>query len=391
MFVIIDGSGLMCTQYYGTLPEEVRYNQKSFGTPEAYEEALKNALPKSYYPDGSFEYTNGVQGYLQSLLSILYRFKPEHIAVCFDASRAKTFRREMSADYKAQRSKTPEPLSMQMRLAKKLTEELGIPMLEHERFEADDFAGTLAKRYACENEEVRLLTKDRDYFQLIDDHIHGWIMQPDKKIEELVDKYGECNSAPLGSYEYTPEIVESEIGVGPNLIVDWKALAGDPSDNIPGVKGVGDKAAIPLLKAYGSLMDIYDNVPDAGNIQAIEVVKRMWKQDFGIARPPVQALIDGKDSAFLSEQLATIKTDVPEELWIKGADGRTGLSRFETPDFSNGLGNFGKLELIGSSFGMDSLTEQTHDFNAGVDYIAWVEQKRAERENEKNAEERDDI
>ena len=302
MFIVIDGSALVCQQYYGSLPEEIKYAKT-----EEEKEELYDLLPHS--DDGV--YTNAVCGYLQTLLGLLYYQGADHIAVCFDASREGTFRRQIYPEYKAQRTPSPYPLSQQMQTCKELTQELGIKMLQSVEYEADDFAGTLAKTFES-REPVVLLTKDRDYLQLIDDNVHVWLPQPAEKLELLRETYGNSELCPPGYQEYTKEIVFREIGVRPDQIVDWKGISGDPSDNLPGVKGVADKTAIPLLEEYGNLEAIYAAIDRCQNDPAAEkALFESWKEKYGLKRNPIKAFKEGRDLGLLCKELAKIKTDVP--------------------------------------------------------------------------------
>lgn len=310
MFVIIDGSALMCVEYYGSLPDEV----KAAKTDEE-KEASYDYIP---HTDVGM-YTNGINGFLGVVTGILLNQRPDHIAVCFDRSRDTTFRREMFSDYKAQRPQTPFPLSQQMREMQKICSRIGIPVFMSEKYEADDYAGTLAKKF--ENEDnVVLLTKDRDYFQLVTDNTHGWILQSPSKLEHLYETYSTCTEfdVPDRCYEYTPEVIEGELGIRPDQVADWKGLAGDPSDNIPGVKGVADKSAVPLLQEYGNIEGIYEAIDACQTKEDADALLAYWKTELGIFRPSVvfKALSEGRDQAFLCRELATIKTDIPikEEL-----------------------------------------------------------------------------
>lgn len=354
MFAVIDGSALMCVQYYGSLPEEIKYAK----TPEE-----KDALYEQYLPhtkDGT--YTNGLNGFFSSLLGLLCYQGVEHIAVCFDRSRESTFRKQIYPEYKAQRQETPFPLAQQMHLAKQLTRRLGITVLESPEFEADDYAGTLAKTFESQ-EPVMLLTKDRDYFQLLSDNTHAWISQPLAKLEVLREKYGNCPNCPPGYHEYTPEIVYSEIGVRVDQITDWKGLSGDPSDNLPGVKGVADKSALPLLKEYGSMEGIYRAL-DACNTEADrKALAAHWKEDLGILRPPIKALMENREMGFLCKQLAEIKTDVPIDAHLEA---------YESP------ADFYPFVQLAEEFHLEYLQEMIDNLSRMYDEAAQIQDNAAE-------------
>lgn len=302
MFIVIDGSALMCQQYYGSLPESIK-----FAKTDEEKEAHYNEIPHT--EDGL--YTNAICGYLQTLLGLLYYQGADHIAVCLDTSRETTFRRQIYPEYKAQRQPTPFPLVQQLQMIRSITRELGIQVLESPEFEADDYAGTLARKFEGV-EQVCLLTKDRDYLQLVDDNVHVWLPQPLEKLERLREKYGISESCPPGYHEYTKEIVFDEIGVWPEQITDWKGISGDPSDNLPGVKGVADKTAIPLLEEYGTLEAIYGAIDACMDDEKKEKeLVDYWKEKYLLKRSPMKNLKEGKDLGLLCKELAKIKTDVP--------------------------------------------------------------------------------
>jgi DNA polymerase-1 len=235
-----------------------------------------------------------------------------------------------------------------MQTAKIITKTLGIPVLEGEEFEADDYAGTLAKTFE-DIEPIKLLTKDRDYFQLLTENIHGWILQSPAKIEELVAKYGPSASCPLGCYEYSPKTVLSEIGVKPYQIADWKGISGDPSDNIPGIKGVSDKTAIPLLKEYKTLEGINQAILKAcATEEGKKSLLSYWKS-LGIKRDPLQLMMEGMEKGIFCKNLAVIKTDVPID---------NKLQSYVTPSFQNEQGLYGKFTEIALQYGMLPLQEE---------------------------------
>jgi 5'-3' exonuclease len=173
--------------------------------------------------------TNAVHGFVKHLLTALKTFEPTHVICCWDMG-STTFRNELFADYKANRKEPPTELIPQFDLAKEVVDALNIPNVGFEGFEADDCIGTLAKKYHA-HADVFILTGDQDILQLIDD-----------RITVILLKKG------IGNYEvYDLKTLIEEKGLTPQQIVDLKALMGDPSDNYPGVKGIGMKTAIKLL------------------------------------------------------------------------------------------------------------------------------------------------
>ena len=230
-------------------------------------------------PDGMP--TNGVYGFLSILRKLLDEEKPEAVCVAFDL-KALTFRHLRYEGYKAQRKGMPEELAVQMPILKQVLVAMGILRLELEGFEADDLLGTVAAK--CENNgwECRIVTGDKDSFQLISETTH---------VCHVKSRMGQTTTT-----EYTPELFFEEYGFEPKCIIDLKALMGDASDNIPGVPGVGEKTAMALVQKYKHLETIY------AELDTLDVKEGMRKK-----------LREGKDSAFLSFELATIHTDAPIE------------------------------------------------------------------------------
>ena len=241
-----------------------------------------HAMSKSGFKAPNGEPTGAVFGFANMITSLLDREKPDFIAAAFDTS-APTFRHEKYDGYKAHRDEFPEELIPQMPRIKDFLRHIGVPVLELPGFEADDIIGTLAKQAGALGYEVRCLTSDKDYFQLVDDRI--CILRPGKDAN-VYD-------------EYRREQVKEKMGVYPEQIIDLLALIGDASDNIPGVKGIGEKTAQPLIEKYGSVDKLYESIEDIER----ETVKKK--------------LMEGKDSAILSKELVTIHTEVPLPLSLQ--------------------------------------------------------------------------
>ena len=238
-------------------------------------------------PDGTP--TNAVFGFLTILRRLLELEKPEALAVTFDL-KAPTFRHKQYAEYKAQRKPMPEELAAQIPLLKDVLDAMGVRRLELEGWEADDLLGTVGKICEGENWRCTIVTGDKDSFQLITDTTHVCHVKSRMGKTETID--------------YSPAVFREEYGFEPVHMVDLKALMGDASDNIPGVPGVGEKTALDLLHRFGTLEDIYRD------LDALDVTPGVRKK-----------LAAGRDSAFLSYDLATIRTDAPisftpgEALW----------------------------------------------------------------------------
>lgn len=303
MFIVIDGSSLMCVAYYGNLPNEVKLAKTEEEKESAYQYLEQNS---------NGIYTNGIKVFINVLLNILEEQNPSHLAICFDESRDATFRRQIYPDYKAQRPKSPDPLSRQMRNIRNILKASKIPVLSSQLYEADDFAGSLCKTFE-RTTPMRFLTKDRDYLQLISPNTKGWMMtSSEEKWNELCNKYGypKENDVPFGCYEFDEKVVEGEYGIHPNQITDWKGISGDASDNLPGIKGVSDKSSIPLLQHYGTLENIQIAISDAKVMGTTEQLKEFWKNNLGIKRPPIALMEEHQKEGMLCKELATIKTDL---------------------------------------------------------------------------------
>jgi ribonuclease HI len=220
--------------------------------------------------------TNAVFGFTRMLLGLLQENRPDYLAVVFDRPREETFRRGIYPEYKANRDAMPEDLALQVPYIRKVLTVLNVPALEAPGFEADDVIATLARRYAAEGTEVTVVTGDKDLMQIVGDGI------------SLLDTMQDKRSG--------PQDVHKRFGVPPALVPDVLGLAGDTSDNIPGVPGIGEKTAAELVRRFGSLEGVLQ-----------------WK-----------SLVNGKkrrenlrahqDQARLSKALATVRCDVPLEV-----------------------------------------------------------------------------
>lgn len=221
--------------------------------------------------------TWAVHGFFSSLFDQIERQKPDMLAVCFDLSDP-TFRHIEYDQYKANRAAMPDDLAVQWPIIKEGVSTFEIPLLELAGYEADDVIGTVAKQAAAQGRRVIILTGDRDAFQLVDGD--------NSSIEiHLTTKDGLVNCG--------RQQVFDRMGIWPEQVVDFKALCGDSSDNIPGVKGIGEKGAQQLLSAYQTLDGVYEHLEE---IKSASLKKK---------------LIDGKEIAYISQRLATIRLDVP--------------------------------------------------------------------------------
>ncbi|MFW0787590.1 DNA polymerase I [Gordonia sp. CPCC 206044] len=203
------------------------------------------ALPAENFKTATGQTTNAVYGFTSMLINLLRDEEPTHIAAAFDVSR-KTFRSEMFPDYKAQRSKSPDEFNGQVDLTKEVLDALGVQVMAIEGYEADDIIATLATQAEAEGFRVLVVTGDRDSLQLVDDSVT--VLYPRKGVSDLT--------------RFTPEEVEKKYGLTPRQYPDYAALRGDPSDNLPGIPGVGEKTASKWIREYGSLAGLVDHVDE---------------------------------------------------------------------------------------------------------------------------------
>lgn len=256
--------------------------------------------------------TNAVYGFTTMLIKILEK-KPDIIAIAFDRA-APTFRHKEYAAYKATRQKAPPTLYEQMPLVRKMAQAFGIPVLEMDGYEADDLIGTMARRAEEKGYDVDIYTGDMDALQLVDDKVK--VQRTMRGITDIVS--------------FDEKEVEKRYGIRPDQVVDYKAIRGDTSDNIPGIKGIGEVGAVKLLQEFGTLDKVLEN---ADKITAPALRKKVE---------------EGVESAKLSRRLATIVTDAPVDLDIdKMKTHETDWSRvipaFEEFEFTSLIKKYGGM------------------------------------------------
>lgn len=247
-----------------------------------------HALPDFSTQDG--QPTGALYGLCLMLLSIIDDLQPDEIAACFDLS-APTHRHEMFADYKAHRPDTDEALIKQIARARDVLDAFAIPYFEQEGFEADDLLGTIAEQMKeDEDTQVVIASGDHDTLQLVDDQ-KTLVYTQRRGIKDTV--------------LYDEEGVEEKYGFGPEYLPDFKGLQGDSSDNIPGIKGVGEKTATRVIENFGHLEDVYKKLEE--NEDDVDFV------DAGLTTRFINLLREGQDQAMFSKELATIRLDAPIE------------------------------------------------------------------------------
>jgi DNA polymerase I len=259
-----------------------------------------HALPPDLRaPSG--ELTNASYGFTLMLLTVLEEEKPDYIIVAFD--KGPSFRAATYAGYKAHRERMPDEMRGQMVRIRQIVEAFGMPIVELEDYEADDLLGTLSRKAEEQGLDVLIVTGDRDALQLVDDQIT--VLTSGRRFSDTI--------------RYTPELVREKYGLEPGKLIDLKALVGDRSDNIPGVKGVGEKGATTMLQDYETLDGIYEHLD--------ELTSRYQK-----------ALTEGRQDAYLSRELGRIVRNAPVTLDLQHAQASTGFDREKVLDLMQGLG-----------------------------------------------------
>lgn len=270
-----------------------------------------------YLSSRSGQPTGAIYGFLNIMQSLLDEENPEALAIAFD-EKGPTFRHEAYEGYKATRKPMPEDLATQMPILKEILGAMNIPMYSLSGWEADDILGTAGRICGENGWDCVVVTGDRDSLQLVDDHV---------TVKLVTTKGGKTQAV-----NYTPDVFREEYGFAPKGLIDLKALMGDSSDNYPGVPGVGEKTAKELMQKFGSLDAVYENAEDESLKPAVR-----------------RKLAEGKDSAYQSYDLATIRLDapvdfVPENNVRKPWDREAVLKLFRTLEFGRLIEKYRLLE-----------------------------------------------
>jgi DNA polymerase-1 len=283
-------------------------------------------------------------GFFKCLLEVIATQQPQAVAVAFDLG-SPTFRHQADDTYKAGRAETPEDFIPDLENLYELLQSLNLPILTAPGYEADDVLGTLAQKAAASGYRVKILSGDRDLFQLID---------ADKEITVLNFTPEALKRSTNSIAEFKAEEVKEKLGVFPTQVVDFKALCGDKSDNIPGVKGIGEKTAVQLLNTYNSLEEIYAAIDD-------------------IKGATQKKLITGKEDAEKSRYLAKIVCDVPLEIdWedcqLTGFDNSLLIPILEKLEFKRFLETINEIQL---KFGGEVVENKVSEIIAETDDDLW--------------------
>ncbi|TVP84347.1 MAG: flap endonuclease [Alkalicoccus sp.] len=284
-FVLIDGFNLLSRAYfataYGKDPENLPKNQKG-------------------------RYINAARVFFAKLNQLEEKLGATNMTVAWDGKRKDTLRNQEYAFYKAQRQDLPEPLIDQYHLASEILEELGIHQLQVDGYEADDIIGTFSTHFTGGRSYI--YSNDRDLFQLLSESTDQLFM---KKKQE---------------HHFTEKDFRQEYGIAPAQWIEVKALLGDPSDNIPGCPGVGEKSALPLIKQYGSIEELYKKLPELDPL-----FKRYKKK-----------LEDGEESVKISRELVTIETNIEAVRSIAEKDTELPAAGGRSPEI---LGEYGLIKI----------------------------------------------
>ncbi len=316
--MLIDGNSIINRAFYGVRPLSTR-----------------DGIP-----------TNAVYGFLNILLKLLDEEAPDALAVTFDR-RAPTFRHQMYPGYKATRHPMPDDLAAQMPILKDVLDAMNIPRYELDGWEADDLLGTLSARNTERGWTTVVVTGDKDSLQLIDQSV---------TVKLVTTRMGQTTTRDM-----TPEAFRAEYGFEPIHIIDLKALMGDASDNIPGVKGIGEKTAMGLVRMYGSIQRLYEEMPAVLTAPQTPAKPAM-----------VRKLAEGKEDAAFSYTLATIRRDAPlsfqpEDALRREPDGPALRELFLRLEFSK------LLDKLGLSSPGSAAPAAGAGFDAGADRQVFAE------------------
>ena len=275
--------------------------------------------------------TSAIMGFMNSLLDLIKREKPDHLAVCFDKGGSK-IRSEMYSEYKANRDETPEAILIAIPYIQKILESMHIPVIVKDGFEADDIIGTIAKQAEKENFKTYMVTPDKDFAQLVSENI---FMYRPARMGNGIEVWG------------IPEIQEKFEIKSPEQVIDYLGMMGDSVDNIPGLPGVGDKTAKKFLKEFGSMENLFNNLD---KLQ-------------GKLREKIEA---NKELGIISKKLATIITDVPVKFNAKDYELKTpnieaSIGIFEELEFRRIQENFKKIFVLKKEFGVTENIEKSKE------------------------------
>lgn len=306
--LLVDGSSMLSTAYYGNLPKSVLFSKTVDEQIEHFNDILHTS-------DGL--YTNGMYVMLKQLFKLKEYLNPDYMVVAFDKSR-NTFRRtELGAEfYKANRKPTPSPLSNQFIQIEEFLDDIGIKVVYDDNYEADDLIASYANKFASDDVDVIIHSKDHDFMQLVSSHVRLFRPVSDSVIKKFksvltVDELNSCLIMDCGKpmIVYDSYIVKKDTGVFPYQITDLLAIAGDAGDGIPGCRGVSSAAPL-LLDNYLDIDEIYNAIDTCTDVKSEKELAAFWKNELHISRSPLKALKADRENVILSKKLATMKRDI---------------------------------------------------------------------------------
>ena len=276
------------------------------------------------------ELTNAVYGFTTMLLGVIADEKPDYLAVAFDVGR--TFRHEQFDGYKSTRAKMPEEMAVQVPRIRQLIETLNIPIFEIEGYEADDLIGALSRQAVTQGVDCLIISGDRDLFQLVNDHVRVRYTPGGPKPKTTI---------------YDVRAVEERYGLSPSQVIDYKALVGDTSDNIPGVPGIGDKTATTLLQTFGTLDSLLARLPEVKPPRARE------------------AIAAHRTQIELARQLSTIITDLPVTLDLSACrtrdfDRQRVVALFRELEFKSLIERLPQSDAAPAAADMEAAADEQH-------------------------------
>ncbi len=328
-----------------------------------------HALPPFTTKEGVL--VNAVYGFANILLKVLKDIKPDYITVCFDVAK-KTFRNDIYKDYKANREKAPQELYNQFAMVRELIEAFNMTSYGVKGYEADDLIGTIVKLTPEKDIEDIIVTGDMDALQLVDNNTKVYTLRKGMADTMIYDIEG----------------VKAKYGFGPEQVVDYKALRGDPSDNIPGVKGIGEKTATNLIQEFGNLETIYKFIDKVNKLDEVKQKDELKSKN---VKPGIfTKLVEFRQDAFLSKKLATIKQDVKIDFDLKNTkvvpfDAQRVVQLFQAWNFKSLINRIpaaekiitkGQVSLFKNRQEQQDKLNQSEDFEIRQGYILIDTQKK---------------
>lgn len=304
--MVIDGSGLVATLVYGSLSD--------FNKAAKLDVDQINNIVNACFRHGNGHVTENVGQAVGKVLNLCRQFECSHCVVLFDKSSATTFRKQMYPAYKAQRQR-PDAIKDEIAVVKCILNKVGIPAFWSDKYEADDLAGSIIKQFQKNFDNVYYFSKDRDWFQLLSGNVKGLLQYNTEMEADALRCYYDYEGINNALDVTTPtakgkllcineDIAFDIMGVYSSQVPDYKGLAGDSSDNIPGVNGIGEKTAVALLSLFGDLDGIYSAVESMDEASFKNKVKYLIK------KCPYKALVNGKKDAYFYKEIATIVTNL---------------------------------------------------------------------------------